>query len=223
MAGLTGVKPSASYQSLLRVNDNTGLDGTAEVIEDGAGNDSPLYLSTSEILVKSFTANSVGGGFDAATVTSYVSKINGVIESTFLVDIEDLLVSGTVKDVIGEDGVAAAYITQITTAINGIIYKAEMACTEAPAGSNTTADIDLVTNSAYVSEDAAYDSGFGASVILITAGAAYTDGSFRSSADGTDMGNCVSDYLYIVNGSGANSGGTYTAGKFVIKLYGASF
>ena len=51
MAGLTGVKPSASYQSLLRVNDNTGIDSSLEVIEDGAGNDSPIKVSTTNVTV----------------------------------------------------------------------------------------------------------------------------------------------------------------------------
>ena len=169
------------------------------------------------------SANSTGGGFDgAAGVTMHVSKVNGEILTTILVDIQDLVVSGAVKDIIGENGVAAAYITQITTAVNGIIYKAEMACIEVPAGSNTTPDIDLVSNSNSLAEDAAYDSA-GTATVLIAAGGNYTTGMVKFSAASTDFSNCADDYLYIANGSGANSGGTYTAGKFVIKLYGAAF
>ena len=164
-----------------------------------------------------------GGGFDGATlVTQYIQKINGEIITSILLDIQDLLVSGTVKDIIGEDGVAAAYITQIKTAKNGVIYKAEMSCVEAPAGSNTTADIDLVTNSASLAEDATYD-GSGNAVVLIAAGGAYTKGMQRVSAAGTDFSATNNDYLYLANGSGANSGGTYTAGKFIIKLYGSGW
>ena len=86
-----------------------------------------------------------GGGFDgAAKVQARIQKINGEIITTILVDLQGLVVSGTAKDIIGESGVAAAYITQITTAKNGIIYKAEMGCIEAPAGSNTTADITYI-------------------------------------------------------------------------------
>ena len=180
-------------------------------------------LVTGEQISSYKSANSTGGGFDgAAGVTVYVSKVNGEILTTILVDIQGLVVSGTVKDIIGENGVAAAYLTQITAAVNGIIYKAEMACIEAPTGTNTTADIDLVTNSASLAEDATYD-GSGTAVALIAAGGAYTTGMVRFSAAGTDFSNCLDDYLYLVNGSGANSGGTYTAGKFVIKLYGAAF
>jgi hypothetical protein len=169
------------------------------------------------------TATDTGGGFDGAeTVTMYIEKINGEIITTLLVDLTGLLVSGTTKDIIGEDGVAAAYITQITTAKNGIIYKAEMFCIETPAGSNTTADIDLVSNSASLAEDVEYDDS-GTAVILIAAAKAHTLGMRFASSAGADLSNCVDDYLYLVNGSGANSGGTYTAGKLIIKLYGASF
>ncbi len=167
--------------------------------------------------------NDTGGGFDgAASITQYIQKINGEIITTILVDIQGLLVSGTNKDIIGEDGAAAAYITQITTAKNGIIYKAEMFCIEAPAGSNTTADIDLVSNSNSLAEDATRDSA-GTATGLIIAGGAYTKGMRKISAADADLSNCVADYLYLANGSGANTGGTYTAGKFVIKLYGAAF
>lgn len=175
-----------------------------------------------DLVINSRTANSTGGGFDgAAGVTMYVSKTNGEILTTILVDIQGLLVSTAVKDIIGEDGVAAAYITQITTAVNGIVYKAEMSCIEAPAGSNTTADIDLVANSTSRAEDTAYD-GAGTALVLITAGGAYTVGMTQGTGP-DDLSNCVDAYLYLANGSGANSGGTYTAGKFIIKLWGASF
>ena len=51
MAGLTGVKPSASYKSLLRVDDSTnGIDGTLEVVTDGEGTESPLKISSSAVI-----------------------------------------------------------------------------------------------------------------------------------------------------------------------------
>ena len=63
MAGLTGLKPSASYKSLLRVDDSTnGVDATLEVIEDGEGTDTPLQLST--------TAVHVAGSFAASGPSS---------------------------------------------------------------------------------------------------------------------------------------------------------
>jgi len=72
VAGLTGVKPSASYQSLLRVNDNTGIDSSLEVVEDGAGNDSVLQLSTTAV-------NITGAGtlqYAGTAITATASEIN---------------------------------------------------------------------------------------------------------------------------------------------------
>ena len=129
------------------------------------------------------------------------------------------------KDVIGENGVAAAYLTQITTAVNGVIYKAEMSCVETPAtlSGATTADIDLVSNSNSLAQGADYDSA-GTAVVLIAATAGYKAGTHRQSAAGADFENVVDDYLYLAAGAApGGSGGRYSAGKFIIKLYGASF
>jgi len=165
-----------------------------------------------------------GAGADGSDggITQYIQKINGEFITTILVDIQDFLCSGTVKDIIGEDGAAAAYIGRIVTAKNGVVYKAEMACIETPAGSNTTADIDFVSNATSRSEDETYD-GAGANLSLIAAGGNWTKGMYKVSAVDTNWTNLNADYLYLANGSGTNSGGTYTAGKFIIKLYGASF
>jgi hypothetical protein len=177
-----------------------------------------------DVTISSADANDTGGGFDgAAKETVTVANINGEIVTTILLDIEGLLVSGTTRDIIGEDGAAASYITQITTAVNGIVYKVEMMCIEVPAGSNTTADIDLAGNSNSLAEDALHTSGGGTSTVIIAAGEAWTIGMRKETAVSTDLSPLIDDYLYIANGSGANSGGTFTAGKFVIKLYGASF
>ena len=167
-----------------------------------------------------------GGGADGSVggVTTNIRKINGEIITTILVDIHGLLCSGTAKDIIGEDGVAAAYIGRITTARNGIVYKIEMSCTEKPAGSNTSLDIDLVSSSHSLAEDVVYDSGGGtAELSLIAAGGNWATGMRRLSAVGLNWANLPNDYIYLANGSGANSGGTYTAGKFIIKFYGANF
>lgn len=169
------------------------------------------------------TPVATGGGFDgAAKIETKIRKINGEIITTILVDLQGLVVSGTVKDIIGENGVAAAYLTRVQAARNGRVYKIEVGCIETPAGTNTTADIDLVSNSASLAEDAEYD-GSGSAIALVTAGGNYTTGMYKVSAASTDLSALNGDYLYLVNGSGSNSGGTYTAGKFIIKLFAANF
>ena len=167
-----------------------------------------------------------GAGADGSDggITTNIQKINGEIITTMLVDIHGLLCSGTVKDIIGEDGAAAAYIGRIVPAKNGIVYKCEMSCIEKPAGSNTSFDIDLVSSTHSLAEDVVYDSGAGsAELSLIAAGGDWQKGMRKMSAVGLNWANLPADYIYLANGSGANSGGTYTAGKFIIKLYGANF
>ena len=167
-----------------------------------------------------------GAGADgsAGGITTTIEKINGEIITTMLVDIHGLLCSGTIKDIIGEDGASAAYITRLLPAKNGVVYKCEMACIEAPVGSNTSLDIDLVSSTHSRAEDQTYDGGGGTDELsLIAAGASWTKGMRKISAAGLNWTNLSQDYIYLANGSGANSGGTYTAGKFIIKFYGANF
>ncbi len=97
-----------------------------------------------------------------------------------------------------------------------------MSCIEVPAGTNCALDIDLNGNSNSLAEDASLMSA-GTTTTMIQAGADWDAGVSRWSASGTDLSGLVDDYVYLTNGTGANSGGTYTGGKFVIKLYGANF
>ena len=161
----------------------------------------------------------VNGAEDGCVVNSFVTHQDGIICTTILVNIDDLVDSGTVKDVIGENDAGNAYISQVTTARNGIIYEAQLICTEDPAGTNAEADLDLVANTSALAEDAEYDS-TGNATLLVDAGADFEAGKSKRSAGMLDMANMPNAYLYLANGSGAASGGTYTAGKFIIKLWG---
>ena len=217
MANLYNRKPSDTYKSLLKVgtSDNQSLDSTARVVEDGEGTASILYLSTSEVQIKAVTATSPGGGFDAATTTSYVSKLNGEIVSTFLIDIGggSIISSSDTGDVIGEDGIANAYFTRVVTAINGTVYGGEMSCIEVPTTGD--ADINLCANSSgTIAEDAG-----GESQHVLVDGGTWTLGK---KADLTiPSGGIQTDYLYLTHGGTTN--GIYNAGKFIIKLYAANF
>ena len=46
---LTGNTISSSYLGLIKTTDSAAISSSAKVITDGAGNDSPLYLSTSRL------------------------------------------------------------------------------------------------------------------------------------------------------------------------------
>ena len=182
--------------------------------------DITMTAAGGDINMTSGTANAVGGGFDgAAGVTTYVKKSNGIIETTILVDIEGLVSSGVDKDIIGENDTAAAYITQITTAVNGIIFFVEMMCIETPAG--TSLDLDLVTSSVSLAEDVAYDSE-AAEVVFINSNGDWATGVRKNSEPNAAL-TAADHYLYLADGDGNESGGTFSDGKFIIKLYGANF
>lgn len=210
--GSIQTKANLSGSGALQVVGNTTMGGSLKI----SGTLNPVEG----------TPTATGGGFNAADPTITVHNMNGEIVTTILVDIGggSIVDSGTLKDIIGENDTAAAYLTRVTTAINGIIYKVEMSCIEVPdsADDNAAVDIDLVSNSNSLAEDATYDSA-GSAVVLIDAGGVWTAGTRKESAVGLNLAACVDDYLYLANGTGANSGGTYNAGKFIIKLYGASF
>ena len=46
---LTGKRVQNTYDSLLKLSNNDNLTGTAQIVTDGLGNDSPIYLSTTRV------------------------------------------------------------------------------------------------------------------------------------------------------------------------------
>ena len=101
------------------------------------------------------TADAPGGGIDAATIETSVAEYNSEIITTIYIDIGggSIVSSSSAGDVIGEDGVAAAYLTRLTEAKNGIVYRVEMVCLEAPTTGDP--DINLCANSSgTIAEDA---------------------------------------------------------------------
>lgn len=50
---LSGLTPANTYQSLIKVGDNSALSATLKALSDGAGNDSPLKLSTTAVQIVS--------------------------------------------------------------------------------------------------------------------------------------------------------------------------
>ena len=189
--------------------DNTVKIGNAAITD--------VYL-TGALTLTSGTATVSGGGFDAATTNMYVSKINGEIVTTIIVDIGggSIVSSSGAGDVIGESGAANAYITQLTSAVNGIVYKAEMACLELPTTGD--ADINLTANtSGTIAEDADGESG---GVVLINAGTHAVGKNIVSTSGTTFTAGLVNYYLYLTHGG--TTAGTYGAGQFIIKLYGCA-
>ena len=145
-------------------------------------------------------------------ISSYVSEVNGEIVTTILIDlgVGDIHSQGSNK-IIGEDGVSDAYVTRITDAINGVVYKGEISCIEVPVQGDP--DINVKVKS--TSEPAGTT---GTDHELLNAG------TWTLGATGVftfPSGGITDDYLYLVQGGSVDN--VYTAGKFIIKLYGANF
>lgn len=82
MPTLTGTKPALTYTFLLQVDE--GLDGTLKDVEDGAGNSTPLQLSTNEVAVAGFiqllaNSHSVSLGLDPSAAADYTVLFPSVV------------------------------------------------------------------------------------------------------------------------------------------------
>ena len=177
------------------------------------GNDNVTIQITGSLETRTATVTAPGAGFDAATIKSYISEINGETVTTLIVDIGggSIVSSGDADDVIGEDGVSAAYLTRITTAINGFVHRGEIVCIEAP----TTGDSDInlcADSSGTVAEDVG-----GMDHVLVDGGTWRLGPSVALTIPAAGIQN---DYLYLTHGD--TTAGTYDAGQFVIRLYGVS-
>lgn len=154
-------------------------------------------------------------GSGVATGETYASGVflNGTLKVTrIMVDLTTLVSGAADLDIIGDTGGAAnAHFGQITAALNGTIVGGQVTCLEAPAGGAT--DIDFYSATVGTGAQDADVTAL-TETVLITAGGAWTSGAVK----GMTTVPPANDYLYIVNG--AASAGAFSAGKFLIELFG---
>ncbi len=156
-----------------------------------------------------------GAGITSGVGAVYKSDVwqsGGIIYTNILVDLTGLASSTTDLDIIGV-GSSAAHLGQLTAAQNGTIYGGRMTCLEVPAGGVT--DIDLY----WATEGTGVFDGLVTALTetaLITAGAAWTLALAKAIADPVGIAN---GYLYLTAGA-AGTPATYTAGKFLLELFG---
>ena len=157
-----------------------------------------------------------GSGVSAAeSYASGAMKIGSLVRTQICLDMTGLVGSATDVDIIGNTGGAAnCHWGQITAALSGAIIGGRVTCLEVPAGG--TADINFYSSSAATGAQDALASGLAGVATLIDAGGAWTSGLTK----GMTALPTANDYLYLANG--AASGGTFSAGKFLIELFGFS-
>lgn len=152
----------------------------------------------------------ISGGSGTVLKTSVV-KEGGIITTRILIDLTGLNGGDTGGDVIGTNGAGVAYLMQVTAAQNGTVIGGRMSCLELPVGSNV--DVDLWSaNEGTGVEDTAISSLTG-EVQLIN------HGNWAAGEIAGLVADPVADqYLYLT--SGAATAGTFTAGRFLIELFG---
>lgn len=194
-------------------------EGTNAAVEEGtfdaitATTATIQTMSKPAVLAAEHGAGAIGTGSIGAPDT-YRWTREGVIVTEIQVDITGLGCKGDAQgDAIGLVAGGDAYIGRYVVATNGIVFRIEMICLETPAGSATsTLDIDLMAED---DSDVAYD-GPVDDTVLASAGN-WAAGQMKIDNVPALTAN---DYLYLGEGDTAATTGVYTAGMFIIRLYG---
>lgn len=151
-------------------------------------------------------AGAIGTAF--TPVTSRREE-NGTIITETKFDLTGLASVATANDVIGLAAGGAAYIGRNVVANNGIIYKVELVCLEAPAGGDN--DVNVVAASSGTLE---YD-GAGGTTYLSNSGDLLAGQTIQNLVPALT----ANHYFYLTAGTG-DTAGTYTAGQYILRTYG---
>jgi len=160
----------------------------------------------------------VGTGF-AGVGTLYKTGVRktGVMRKTeILIDLTGTSSVATDLDIIGTHATNPAHIGRVTAALNGTLLGGTLTCLEAPVGG--AVDIDLYSATEGTATDGSTSlSGPIATLTetaLVTAGGNWTLGLSKPLL----VAPAANQYLYLT--SGAATAGAYTAGIFLLELWG---
>jgi len=193
----------------------TGSDATIAWDGDSLNVTSAATEFTGTVALGTTAQMTAGTGVTTGTGTLYKAGVvqqGTIIETTLVFDITGLA-SNVAGDIIGKDGgTANCHFGQITAATNGTILGGYMTCIEVPAGGSTDIDVYSATVATGAEDAAIADL---TETALLAHGGAWT----AAASQGFTTVPPADGYLYLTNG-GSTSDNAYTAGKFVIKLYG---
>jgi hypothetical protein len=147
----------------------------------------------------------------------HTDATTGLITTEIHIDLTGLTGDGTQNKVIGIKADAPdAYLYRNVVANNGVLFKTEISCIELPAGGGTV-DVNFVwAASATLGYNDAGGTTFG-----INSGT-WVAGNTLTSYDGlvSVTSGTANHYLYLTDGDGNGDDSVFTAGQYVIKLYG---
>ena len=178
-----------------------------------------LFGSTDETAfrMQNFTP---GTGISTGTGTLFsgnVTVAGDLIKTEIVIDLTGLN-SSAAGDIIGKQSTANCHLGQITAALNGTIVAGTFQSLETPTGGEPDIDVFSATVATGAEDTAVSDL---TETKLFDAGQDFIAGLSANQFNGGGFTALptADEYLYLV-GSGGGTDDTYTAGKFVITLYG---
>lgn len=213
---------SATTSGKIVAENNTNVISLRQLVKGTTGNTTitdTVADGTAFSITQQFK-NGVGHGAGAISTEiapkTYIERVGGDFVTTIEVDLTGFSAENDIDDVIGITGTDAAYLTELTTARNGIIYKVEMSCLELPtAASNVLLDFDLRAAANFTLAEAADASSVGSAVF-----AAGGNFALQQTIVGLVPVITGTKFLYLTVGNTHTGACTFTAGKLVIRLYG---
>ena len=158
-----------------------------------------------------------GAGIEG-TAETYITQVErfksdtdtnvNLVKTTIMIDLTGLR-STAAGDIIGKNGAGIAYIAQVTTANQGVVFGVSMSCYETPAGGDPDINLHSADEGTGVEDTAIGDL---TETLIINGGDA-------AAGTRTAGGTIAADqYLYLT--AGATTDAAYTAGRLVIEILG---
>ena len=206
----------AAFETLASLDTSSAQTFAGALTVTGAlATSSTLGITGRSTLTGNTIATTAGTGVTTGSGTIYASsaiKTGGIYHTSILTDITGLAASTTLNDIIGASAAANSHFGQITAAVSGAILAGLITCLETPAGGDP--DIDLYSATESTGTENALVTGLTETVLYARA-ASWAVHDVKAL---TTMP-AANEYLYLAVGAGA-APGTYTAGKFLIELWG---
>lgn len=220
---MAAVNESTKYTHLsnLKVGTSSGggameVGGNTIALDAATTISAPTTISGATTISAATTLSDMTPGTGISTGTGTicehsVTKVGGVYKTEILVDLTGLNSGGTIGDIIGKDGgTANCHIGQITAAVNGTIIAGKLEGHEAPAGGDPDINLYSATEGTGAQDAAIADL---TETQLVDAG-----DMTASSVVNLTAWPAADEYIYMT--CGAVTDADYTAGRFLLTLYG---
>lgn len=207
LLGATAGTATASKAVILDSNAAISAVKTASLSVGVSGSELPVVLAD-------MTPGTPGIATGTNTICEHrVTKVGGLFKTEILIDLTGLNSGGTAGDIIGKDGgTANCHIGQILAAVNGTIIAGRITCHETPAGGDPDVDFWGSITEATLAQDTAIAAATGESQLIN-----HGDWTAGESAVLTALP-AANGYLYMACGDATDA--DYTAGIFVVELWG---